>query len=80
MALSLDAYATLGDQYRTDLSTLGVFDPALLDQAHALAGTLRMRSAPPRSPDLRGARHRDRLITFLVQRIRRVCRAALRIP
>lgn len=81
MAVALEAYVALAEDYREELTTIKGFDLALLDEARALAGALRMRSGEALVGGVTSGAsvllvERNRLITLLQDRVARVRRAA----
>jgi hypothetical protein len=81
MAAALDAYWKMARDHREALATLGVFNVALIDEALALAGTLRDRSGEALLQDdtsgvTRLLDERNRLLALLLDRVQRVRRAA----
>jgi hypothetical protein len=81
MAAALDAYWKLARDHREPLSSIGVFDVSLIDEALALSGKLRDRSgqallAGETSGVTRMLDERNRLLSLLLDRVQRVRRAA----
>ncbi len=79
LALALEDYANLAEDYEKRLDGLGDFDVALLAEARALAKEL--RAMPPSNPAASAASKtalgfRNRLLQLLDQRVRRVRAAA----
>lgn len=81
MALALEAYADLAEEYRTDLEQLEGFDLSLLDEARPLAAALRDHSAEQLTR-ISGNEQREvislrnRLLTLLLDRVDTIRRAA----
>jgi hypothetical protein len=81
MALALEGYAALAVKYRDALSQLQGFDLALIDEARPLAAALREQSAAAltrTNADIQreALALRNRLLTLLTERVKRVRRAA----
>jgi hypothetical protein len=81
MALALEGYAALAGKYRDALAKLQGFDIALVDEARPLAAALREQSAAAltrASADIQreALALRNRLLTLLTDRVKRVRRAA----
>jgi hypothetical protein len=81
MALALEGYAELAGKYREVLAKLQGFDPALIDEARSLAAALRQQSAAALTHASADTQRealalRNRLLSLLVERVKRVRRAA----
>jgi hypothetical protein len=81
MALALEGYAALAGKYRDALVKLEGFDVTLLDEARTLAAALRQQSAAALTHANADTQRealalRNRLLTLLVDRVKRVRRAA----
>jgi len=81
MALALEGYAALAAKYRDGLAKLQGFDITLLDEARTLAAELRQQSAAALTRTNADTQReslalRNRLLTLLVERVKRVRRAA----
>jgi len=81
MALALEGYAALAGKYRDGLAKLQGFDSALIDEARTLAASLRQQSAAALTHASADTQRqalalRNRLLNLLVERVKRVRRAA----
>ena len=81
MALALEGYAELAGQHQDGLGQLAGFDVNLIEEARALAAALREQSAialTRATPDAQrqALALRNRLLTLLADRVKRVRRAA----
>ncbi len=81
MALALESYAELAGKYRDALTKLQGFDPTLIDEARTLAAALRQQSAAALTHATADTQRealalRNRLLTLLIERVKRVRRAA----
>jgi hypothetical protein len=81
LALALEGYAELASRNKDALAKLDGFDVALIDEARTLASTLRQQSATAlthvTADEQRQALSlRNRLLTLLIDRVKRVRRAA----
>jgi hypothetical protein len=81
MALALEGYAELAGRHRDGLGKLDAFDLALLEEARELAAALRQQSAAAlirTTPDAQrqALSLRNRLLLLLLERVKRVRRAA----
>ncbi len=81
MALALEGYAELAGRYRAGLAKLDGFDLALIEEARELAAALRQQSATSLTRTTPDAQRqalslRNRLLMLLIERVRRVRRAA----
>ena len=80
LAAALTDYASLADHYRDELDGLGEFDVATIDEAKALATTLRERVAKRTSDAKKRSSEalewRNRLATVLAQEVANVRAAA----
>jgi hypothetical protein len=81
MAVALEAYVSLAEDHREELTGIQGFDVAMLDEARALAGALRTRSGQALIGDVTTGiadllSERNRLVALLLDRVNRVRRAA----
>jgi hypothetical protein len=81
MALALEGYAELAGRHREGLEKIAGFDVALIEEARELAAALRQQSAAAlirSTPDAQrqALSLRNRLLMLLVERVKRVRRAA----
>lgn len=81
IALALEGYAELAGRNRDALTKLDGFDPTLLDEARTLAAALRQQSAialthTTADEQRQALALRNRLFTLLMDRVKRVRRAA----
>ena len=81
MALALEGYAALAGKYRDALGKLQGFDLALIDEARTLAAALRQQSAAALTRTNSDTQReslalRNRLLSLLIERVKRVRRAA----
>jgi hypothetical protein len=81
MALALEGYAELAGRHRDPLSKIAGFDVNLVEEARVLAAALRQQSAAAlirTTPDAQrqALALRNRLLMLLIDRVKRVRRAA----
>ncbi len=80
LAMALAEYAGLAEPYRDELDGLAGFEAELIDEAKALAKTLRERSAPSESDtserSAKALEWRNRLAALLAQEVAQVRKAA----
>lgn len=81
MASALEEYSFFAEDHRAELARLKAFDPALIEEARALAGRLRSRNAELHIAKLSSGAagflaHRNQLLALLRDRVARIRRTA----